>query len=87
MPAPVTIDEAVGLSEAQQKALALAALTLPDSWRVVVNAEDQVQAGDRFSVRILGDVFTTLSGFAARAHPDQLSAFIERTRRGRNPQR
>jgi hypothetical protein len=62
-------------------------LTLPDDWRVVVETEDLLNDGDRFSVRILGEGFAMVSGFAGATRPEQLSAFVERTRRSRQVHR
>ena len=83
MAAPLTIDALTNLSAAQGKALELAAQTLPSEWEVTVDAEDEEYAGDRFTVRIRGQGFAMVSGFARWTHPDQLAAFVERTRRGR----
>ena len=40
-------------------------------------------ASNRFSVRILGDGYATVSGFAPATHPDQLAAFVQRAGRAR----
>jgi hypothetical protein len=87
VPAPLVVHAAAKLSHAQEQALALAVTTLPDAWRVVVNTEDLLHEGDRFSVRITGEGFAIVSGFAAATRPEQLAAFVERTRRDRHPQR
>lgn len=88
MPAPLVVHTAARLNRSQAEALELAMLTLPDDWRVVVETEDLLNdGGDRFSVRIVGDGFAMVSGFAGATRPEQLSAFVERTRRARQMRR
>lgn len=83
MSTPLVVHADARLDPFQAKALKLAVLTLPDDWRVVVATEDVLDNGDRFTVRITGDGFATVSGFAGATRPEQLSAFVERTRRAR----
>jgi hypothetical protein len=87
LPAVIECRTAAKLTVVQEAALARAVLTLPDEWQVVVDTEDVLHDGDRFVVRILGAGFATVAGFAGATHPDQLSAFVERTRRGRQHRR
>lgn len=88
LPAPLVVHTGARLSRSQEEALELAMLTLPDDWRVVVETEDLLNDdGDRFSVRIVGEGFAMVSGFAGATRPEQLSAFVERTRRSRQMHR
>lgn len=85
MPAPLVVHPAAQLNRSQEEALKVALLTLPDDWRVEVNTEDFPHEGQRFYVRIAGEGFSTVSGFARATHPEQLSAFVERIRRANQP--
>jgi hypothetical protein len=87
VPAPLLLDATARLNPSQQEALRLAATTLPDDWRVLVETEDALLDDDRFSVRILGEEFAIVAGFAGATRPEQLAAFVERTRRARQLQR
>jgi len=86
LPAPLVVHTAARLNRSQTEALEQAMLTLPDDWRVVVETELN-DDGDRFSVRIVGEGFAMVSGFAGATRPEQLSAFVERTRRSRQMHR
>jgi hypothetical protein len=87
VPAPLVVHTAAKLTPAQEEALKQAVQTLPDDWRVMVDMEVFPHEGERFYVRIAGDGFATVSGFAGATRPEQLSAFVERTRRANQPQR
>ena len=87
MPAPLFVHADAQLNQSQEDALKLAVQALPDDWRVEVNTEAFPHEGERFLVRIAGEGFSTLSGFAGATRPEQLSAFVERTRRARQMKR
>jgi hypothetical protein len=78
MPAAVDVKPAVNLSSAQEQAVRLSAVTLPDGWTITAENE-----GSGFMVRVIGIGFVALSAFDRLTHPEQLAAFIERVRRER----
>jgi hypothetical protein len=79
LPAELDLKPSAALTKDQGDALALAAKTLPDGWTVVAEADP---SGDQITVRVVGRSFSTMARFAARTHPDQFAAFLERVRRG-----
>ena len=83
MPAPLVVNPPAKLTSMQESALRLAATSLPDGWEVVVNTEDLLYVGLRFTVRVLGDGYTSVAGFAGATQPEQLSAFVARVEKAR----
>lgn len=81
MPPRIEIRRTVTLSPEHENALTLAVRTLPDAWRVVVRGETTMGPAVLFSVRILGPGFTTMATFWPDAKPEQISAFVETTKR------
>jgi hypothetical protein len=87
VPAPLVVNPPAKLTSLQKSALQLAAASLPDGWEVVVNTEDEVYVGLRFTVRVLGDGYSSVAGFAGATRPEQLSAFVERAEKARSARR
>jgi hypothetical protein len=79
LPADLDIKPNAALNKDQGEALTIAAQTLPDGWTVVAEADP---TGDQITVRVVGSSFSTMARFAARTHPNQFAAFLERVRRG-----
>jgi hypothetical protein len=79
VPAPLLVNSPAKLTSMQESALRLAATSLPDGWEVVVNTEDLMYVGLRFTVRVLGDGYSS----AAATRPEQLSAFVQRVEKAR----
>ena len=80
LPAELQVKPSAALDQKQGEALALAAKALPDGWTVVAEADPD---GDHITVRIVGRTVSTMARFAARTHPDQFAAFLNRAGRER----
>jgi hypothetical protein len=67
------------LTDEQERSLAASAQSLPDEWRVVVQAVT-VNGRPGFEVRIVGSRFVNCAAFPADAHPLELAHFLELTK-------
>ena len=80
MPAELVLKPSAALNKEQGAALENAARTLPDGWTITAEADP---TGGHITVRIVGASVSTMARFAARTHPGQLAAFLERAGRSR----